>query len=413
MSRILFVGDLQIGSGQHYGTAERTRLADQAEAWRWIVEQAVDRWEVDQIVLLGDVFDKRHPTPDELLAFARPLRPLRGETTIDVLAIAGNHDVSAETAATALEVFKELVDVHRTPGVWGTIATLPWTPPHRLAAAQGREQINERVALHLVECARELRGSPPLKDTAALSVAPGAVWPASHHDDIRAFGPAPPSVLALHWSISGGVTASGVETINLAEPVLPLEALVELGYRFIVAGHIHKTQVLAGTADGPTTVIVAGSPIVSDFGEAGGDHGVWVIDTETRLPEFYDVPDRPFVTYDVDFTDGGDFSMLMEQYEPDVAQLRNAVVRVRYTTTLDHPQLNHAAIEHAMYDAGAHKVFSIEPTILRERRARVETMEEAGDPLEALDAWMDAQALADMEQRFGIRAYTAESLERA
>lgn len=273
MTRILFVGDLQLGAGTAYGTPECSRLGDQLDAWDWIAQQAVDEWDISQVVLLGDVFDKRNPSPDELIVFQGPLRRLY-RAGIDVLAIAGNHDVSAETAATPLDVFSDLLDVHRARGVWGGIATLPWTPPHRLAAAHGREQINERVAAHLIECARELRGTVD------------GTNPILGH----------PEILVLHWSISSGVTASGVETISLAEPVLPLEDLLGLGYRWIIAGHIHKTQVLS---EDPL-VLVAGSPMVNDFGEAGGKHGVWVLDTETGERDFHEVPDRRFVTLDID-----------------------------------------------------------------------------------------------------------------
>jgi len=379
VSRILFVGDLQLGAGQQYGTPERSRLADQAEAWDWIVDSS-DDWFVDKVVLLGDVFDKRHPNPDELIAFQKPLRKLR-EAGIDTLAITGNHDITTESAATPLDVFADLLDVHRTPGVWGNIATLPWTPPHRLAAAHGRDQLNERVAAHLVECARELR--------------PGAG---------KKFFP-DPQVLVLHWSISGGVTASGVETIDLAEPVLPLEDLLSLGYDWIVAGHIHQQQILSGFAERPT-VLVAGSPMVNDFGEAEGQHGVWIIDTGDSDYEFQPVPDRRFVTLESDIPEA---AWLVKP--PDI---EGAVVRVRYTATPEQAaKIDHAAIERALYDAGAHKVYSIEPTILRERRARVEHMDESLDPLEALDAWMDAKE-GDGPNRLGyrddLRGYTAARL---
>jgi DNA repair exonuclease SbcCD nuclease subunit len=377
MSRILFVGDLQIGAGAHFGTPERSRLADQAEAWSWIVDQAYDKWDCDRIVLLGDVFHRRLPSPDELIAFHTPLTRAH-EAGIEVLAIAGNHDISAETAASALEIFSDQLTFHRTPAVWGKIATLPWTPPHRLAAAHGRDRINERVAVHLVECARDL-----------------------HVGSL--YGRAP-MLLALHWSISGGVTSSGVETISLAEPILPLDDLLGLGYRWIVAGHIHKPQIPAGAGDNAsTTVIVAGSPIIADFGEADHEHYVWIIDTDADTYEWKVVPQRRFLTV----TD------LNEWTRDDLDDLEDAVVRVRYTAAPEEAAaLDHAEVERALYDAGAHKVYEIVNEWRGERRARAEHVDETLDPLEAVDAWTVAQGDAvSTESAVALAAYTAKKLD--
>lgn len=92
--------------------------------------------------------------------------------------------------------------------------------------------------------------------------------------------------------------------------------------------------------------------------------------------------------------------------------LSGAVIRVRYHATPEQAaQIDHAAIERALYDAGAHKVFAIEPTIIRERRARAESLDESLDPLEALDAWMLAQGeTLSTETCAALAEYTATKL---
>lgn len=364
MTRHLVVGDLQFGAGEHFATPQRTRLEDQRAMWTSILDVA-DEHRITNLLLLGDVFQRRHPSPNEYLAFQEPLSDFVNGSNVSVVVISGNHDVTNDTARSSLEVLAD-VSAYRTPAVHGGVAVLPWTAPHRLAASSGREQINERVAAHLVECAREMREMK---------------WKGFDRDLS-----AKPDVLALHWAISGSLLASGVETIDLPEPVLPLQELKRLGYKAIVGGHIHRWQVL-NAAD--PLVLVAGSPWVCDWGETGFEHGVWILDVddEGARAEFVQVLDRPFVTLNLhprQLRGGFDLS-------PDAADFAGAIVRVRYSATEDEARnADHQAIMDRCREAGAYLVTGIEATILREQRARAEVTEQHG-PLEALDMWTDAQ----------------------
>jgi hypothetical protein len=80
---------------------------------------------------------------------------------------------------------------------------------------------------------------------------------------------------------------------------------------------------------------------------------------------------------------------------PIVEQFVDAVVRVRYTATEEQARrIDHAEITRALYDAGAHKVYAIQPTIERENRARVDGVDEDIAPLAAVDAWCDANEIS-------------------
>jgi len=385
MSRLLCTGDWHVGSGLDYGRTPADRLADQEAVIEKIVDLAIEH-DVDALLLAGDFWHRRRPTPSELMAVARPLRRLAAESTIDVLAIPGNHCVEAAGMPTGIDLLEHIIDIHHEPGIWNapggtSVATLPWTPVSRLIASRGggdRDENHQLAAQLLIETARDLRG--------------------------QIDGPA---VLMLHWSVSGAATPTGVMTDDFRETVIPLADLEALGFDAVVCGHIHKPQVLGGElVAGMTgrTLFYVGSPAPVDFGESQSEHGVWLLDTAHWTAEFLPIESRPFVTWDLDLTDG-DAALYDTATVANLADdFADAVVRVRYTATEDQARrINHGDITKALYDAGAHKVYAIQPTIERENRARV-AVDEDVTPLAAVEAWAHAnelsgeqhQALADL-----------------
>lgn len=371
MTRLLCTGDWHVGSGLDYGRTPADRLADQEAVIEKIVDLAIEH-DVDALLLAGDFWHRRRPTPSELMAVARPLRRLAIESTIDVLAIPGNHCVEAAGTPTGIDLLEDVVDIHHEPGIWHTrgcaVATLPWTPVSRLIASRGggdRDENHQLAAQLLIETARDLRA--------------------------QIDGPA---VLMLHWSVSGASTPTGVMTDDFRETVIPAHELNELGFDAIVCGHIHKAQELA------PGFFYTGSPAPVDFGEANVEHGVWLLDIDESIrphrvhADFLPIESRPFKTLDVDYGDGDDFSMLTEGYVPFIETLADAVVRVRYTATEEQARrIDHAKITSALYSAGVHRVYAIQPTILRENRARVEVDEDV-TPLAAVDAWVCANDIS-------------------
>jgi exonuclease SbcD len=388
--KLLCTGDLHLGAGSDYGRAPGERLDEQAEVWQQI-RRLAQQHDVQAILFAGDAFERRRPTPDELIAFHRELGYL------DVVAIAGNHDVANADLASGIEVFEggNFFSVYRQPGIhtdFGVeIACLPWTPVARLVAANGggdRDELHARAAELLLDTARDLRSQ----------CASGR-----------------PSILLLHWSVSGASLPTGLPTDTLREPVLPLLELEELGFDAIVMGHIHKAQVLRDRETGPCPIFYVGSPMPLNFGEASVDHGVWILDTDQRDVEFVPIESRPFVTLDLDglslSTSGVNGVYLCFDAEAD--GIEGAIVKVRYEATADEARrIDHAQIRQALLDAGAHRVYSIEPTIERPQRARVEGLDEGLSPVAALMAYVDANEI-DQAQALPIFERTGRYLEAA
>lgn len=256
---MLITGDWHCGSGLDYGREPGDRLADQETVYQQIVDLAVEH-DVDAVLLAGDLWHRRRPTPAEMMAVARPLRRLHAELDCDILGIAGNHCVETAALPIALDLLEDIVDLHREPGVWHgqngvTVATLPWTPVARLIATRDggdRDDNHSLAAQLLIETARDLRA--------------------------QVDGPA---ILLLHWSISGASTPTGVYTDDFREVVIPCADLERLGYDAVVAAHIHRQQILCHDP----LVAYVGSPAPVDFSEADTDHGCLLLDINEAAVE--------------------------------------------------------------------------------------------------------------------------------
>lgn len=386
--RLLCTGDLHLGAGSDYGREPGERLREQRLVWQTICLEAV-KSEVDAVLFAGDAWERRRPTVPELLAFKEGVDILF-DNDIQVVVIPGNHDLEAFDRPAAYELFPDsdslfvymtgptTVRTFSTRGKEATVAGLPWTPVANLVARNGggdRDELHARAAELLLDTARDLRAQCPDEG---------------------------PKILLLHWSVSGASLPTGLPTDTLREPVIPLDELERLGFDAIVCGHIHSGGVF-GWADFQALrcpVFYVGSPMPLNFGEASIDHGVWILDTERWRPEFVPIESRPFVTID---------SLVFEPLEPITINcpVDGAIVKVRYKATADQARrIDHAAIRQALLDAGAHKVFSIEPSIEREQRARVEGLDEDLTPSDALHAYAFANDIDDdteraMQQRTG------------
>lgn len=394
--RILAVSDTQLGAGKQLAD---DRLADQEQVLNAIADLAHER-DVDVVLHCGDVFEHRHPGEAERMVFKRwaakvtehhpkphlPRSRMVGEMLIveggpRLIVLAGNHDLSNTALASAVDLYDrcEFIRSPRVLDLGGcSLACLPWAPIHSLVA--GRES-TERV------------GANAQAAEALTAILRGL---ADQRDG-------KPMLLAAHWSIEGSCLPSGIPVADLAEPVVPLSALDQFAYT--IAGHIHNGGRFAPGA------MYCGSPYPCSYGESG-PHGCWLFAIDPLEPgadaEFIPISSRRLVTIDCDLTQHDP-----SQYEPGAEtdlifdgdwDLTDATVRVRYTASEEqHRRVNVPVLKHAILRAGAHKLYSVEPTILRADRERVKGLDETAEPAAALDAWCEASGV-DAGKREGLQA---------
>lgn len=377
--KLLATGDLHLGCGSRLGP---DRLEQQEENWQTILGIAQAR-EVDAVLLAGDVFHKRQPSTEEQLAFERPLVEYGGP----VIAIPGNHDSATASGSHALDVFDEggMLILHERPGIThlGDVAVvcLPWVSVARLVAAENggdRDAIYRDAADFLLRAAADLRA-----DTIG------------------------PSVLMLHYSVSGTALPNGLPVDSLREVVLPVEGLDELGFDAIIGGHIHKPQPFGANG------LYVGSPMPLSFGEPG-EHGCWILDVEQGGAEFIPLDSRPFLTFDYDVTDLDNHGVLEEILHGEFLtadEVSGAYVKLRFTLTEEHARrIDNTALRQVLLNAGAWNAW-VEPTIVRDARVRVEGLDDTLTDQEAFAMWVDANV--DEDRRRDMLDAGARYLEGA
>lgn len=395
--KILFLSDTQLGAGS---ALTQDRLRDQERILMQAADLA-DQHGCQTVVHCGDVYEHRHPSEEARMVFKRFTRRLAQR----LIVIAGNHDLTSADTPSSVDVHDGFEFVRRDEVVDlgdASLACLPWTPSARVVAAReigDRQAVNQQMSEYLLGAASDLYSRCP---------------------------PGKPAILGLHWWIEEATTASGLHSSVIDEPMLPLSDLAAIGFDAVIAGHVHKSQVLHISPP----VLYVGAPSVSNYGEADIEHGVWILDTDApdRM-KFVPLQDWRFVTVDVDLTeevsepetyspgprrppeDVGDAEAALRSgssgsltsLDPTdlivaaitgLFPLYNTVLRVRYTATEEqHRRVDPAAIRKLALDAGAHKVYAIEPTIVRQQRVRVEGFDRSLDAHGALDAWCDANGV--------------------
>lgn len=354
--KLLCTGDFQLGAGTAYGRAPGDRLNDQREALLRIAEVAHER-EVQAVVFLGDLGERRNPSVLELLAFDTFVDELQpdGPGGLELLMQAGNHDATGADVDSAVTLWSSRpgVRVWERPGTYyadrAVLAFLPWAHPGHLRARTGGKVQAHEHAEALVEIAAGLRHAER---------APAEV----------------PHVLFLHWALSGCQLPTGLPTSALTEPVLPLDDLLAQEWSAVVGGHVHLSQ---APAQG---VYVVGSPYTCDFGEAHAEHRALVLDTERPYDgEWVPLTDRPFVT-------------LTRPLDPVTADVRDAVVRVRWQGTEEEARsLDIERLKQGLYERGAHKVYAVEVDVERQARARAEGLTAEVEDAHALELYIRTQ----------------------
>lgn len=397
MPKLVAFGDIHLGQGTDLGRKPGDRLQDQADVLMRIADLAIEE-NVDGILCAGDVFEGPGIPPEHLDIFAKFIDRLQGRIPLLVVLGNGRHDAALRDV-NGLQIFNRFnnvtiaakPDLYRFAGcaVW----TLPWVHPGRLVAARNggdRDQVNEDVADLLLDIAA--RG---LVDCARLGG---------------------PTILLGHWSVSGTSLPSGLPVDQLREPVIPADALEDLGFDHIVMGHIHRAQGFAGHG------FYVGSPMPLNFGEDPDPfaHGVSIIHTdETEDIDFYAAEFRPiesprFVTIDLESEEAVvDWGLRdsIARAGVDSELLDDAIVRVRMK--VDRDQLQRADLQGIRETLGqVARSVKIVTEVVREQRGRVQGLDEGVDELAALDLYIDANHV-DGELADRMRARTSDYLGAA
>ncbi|HEU4356059.1 MAG TPA: exonuclease SbcCD subunit D [Actinomycetota bacterium] len=345
-------------SDWHVGRAirGRSRTEEFAAALEEVVGVALDEG-VDAVLLAGDVYEHRAPSPEaDAMVFDAFLRLRDGG--IRVVAIPGNHDSALRMEALGKllrPIGVEVAPRIRPPGEGGIV---------EIPSRDGTE-VAEVACIPFVPERR-------FGDAAALFGA-GETWYQSYAQGMgellgamtEGFTPGRVQVVLGHLFTDGAlVTPGGGErelTIGIAYAVPPSRLPGTVSY--VALGHVHLPQAVKGS---PAPARYAGSLLQLDFGEAGQRKSVSVVDA---------APGRPAKVREVPLTAGRPLADVRGTLDEVIArgrELGDAYLRAFVGTEGPKPGIADRVREELPNALDVHLVYE-----------RVES-EPTGDPLSSL-----------------------------
>ncbi len=290
MTTIAFTADLHVdeyGSRVDPQTGLSARLLDYLQTTTHVALEA-RKAAAQALVVAGDLTERRHPAPWLVARIQEALT--QGPDRLIVSR--GNHD-GAKGARWIGDVLArqegiEAVDRPRViPVADGAIAAMGYLDRHAARALPGFEVVGDAELFRM------------LADQ-FLTIARG-LYAEAHRDGAKWV------VLVCHQTLAGAAMSDAQRAfLGDLQLVVDARALADVGFEAVVAGHLHRHQVVVpGTHDGIVSgpmisgpVLYAGSIERVDFGEEGEPKGWILADVGPgRFDwEFVETPARRFVT---------------------------------------------------------------------------------------------------------------------
>lgn len=271
--RVLHTSDWHIG--------KRIGRFDRSDEYRQVLDevaQIADREQVDLVLHSGDVFDRPFPPVDALSLGLEGLLRLTDGARRPVVVIAGNHD--SPGLFEALAPFVAIRNVHlvgqikapdaggvldiETPGGPAVVSCFPFL-------REGRAfNVWEPAEEHYKKYADRLRRIAEAYSTYATARA----------------GPDAVTFLLSHFLVGGAKVHGhgaprGERELHMGEAYAATPAAIPPGPQYVALGHIHAPQRVPGAK---VPAEYAGSLLELDFGEAGEEKRVVIVDVEPGLP---------------------------------------------------------------------------------------------------------------------------------
>jgi len=339
LTRIAFTADWHVdeyGSRVDPASGLNARLQDYLTTAAFVVDQAGSAGAA-ALVIAGDFTERRHPSP---WLVARIVEVLDRSPEL-VLALKGNHD-SAKAGRSIVDVLggrfgvigvssPRIVEVGDV-----SIACMPFLDRHWLRAQPGFESVPDAEVFRVL-------------GEQFIGIAAG-LYAQAQRDH-----PGGACVLVCHQTLAGA-QMSETQRAFLGDLglVVDARALAAIGFEAVVAGHLHRHQVVI---PGDRPVLYAGSIERVDFGEESEPKGFIVADVGPGRFEwqFIETPARQFVTM-------RDIGEVLSTERED-AHIKDAIVRV---LDLD-PAADVGVIRANLEAAGAFEITeirrrSVEPT---------------------------------------------------
>jgi exonuclease SbcD len=401
--KLIHAADIHIGM-ENYGrinpaTGLSTRLEDFCATLDEAVNRAISE-PVDVVVLAGDIYKTRDPTPTHQREFARRIRRLI-EAEIPVVIVPGNHDVPMSASrATSVDIFRTLdlpgVIVMRAIGT-RTIDTksgplqviaLPWVTR---SAVLSRDEFKNKTIEELNQAMVDLARATLAAEAAALD-------------------PARPAIVVGHAHVLGArIGAERLLTMG-TDPMFEAADFELPNVSYVALGHIHKHQVLSYATP---KIVYAGSINRVDFSEEDEEKGFVLAEVEAGGGadfQFVPVQARRFLTIEARAEGEDPTAEVLKAIFKVGDRVRGAVVRLRIKTTravagrLNEDELR-GQLREAFY------LLPIQKELLDQVRERATSRDFQGKtPLELLAIYLEGKEVPT-DLRESLSKYASELMD--
>lgn len=402
--KIVHTADLHIGLEAHGPINPHTglphRLGDFLTALDQVVDTAIEQ-RADLVVMAGDIYKGRDPTPTHQREFARRVLRL-SQAGIPLFLLAGNHDLpNAVSRATSIDIFSDLaiegVSVGRKNELWRIataagpvlVAAHPWLTRSQLLSvdeyrAMSSTEMERTMAQFIVNSIEEL----------ARQVDEARTEPELEHA---------PAILVAHLHAREARDGAERSLTVGTDPLVPIERVALPAFDYVALGHIHAHQALYAFPP----AVYPGSIERVNFGEET-ESKVFVVAEVAHGHCTWDKVEfshtRKFVTIDVKAPTDDPTAQTLRQIERHRDDLPDAVVRVRVQMSLQNQALfDEPRVRGALADA--FWVWEIYRDVERPARQRFAGVSvEELTPTELLDAYFDARQVS-ADERARLRVY--------
>ena len=303
--KILAIGDLHIGGSMNLGTVDKdtqvnTRLLDFSATLNWILDKGIEAG-VKVLVLPGDCFETKIPTPSQLNIFSRFIQRAI-EANIEVLITVGNHDQQRVINTTTIDVFNTLslkgvkvftdISSYTMADEFDEPVSFVFLPyrDRKMVGAETNEEAVKNISAKVGSVVAGLKGK---------------------------------KIAIGHFMVGAPVNGVGDgETFSISEVILPLEMFD--GFDAVLMGHIHSHEILK-----PESPFIAylGSMEKITFGDSTKDKVSMILDTnDLTHPEIIKSPVRQLHSLFFDYS--GD-----ELYKQGITDKIVADVEAYHSTT--------------------------------------------------------------------------------
>jgi len=372
--KVVIIGDIHLGAGYSFGkpdseTGINSRLLDYEKTLSNIIDYTINK-KFELCVMLGDVFETRHPTPQQIVVFYKQLKRL-SDAGITTYVISGNHDyIKTRKITSSLDPIKEIHIPHVS--VFTDINLVQFQDsnneslnvllmPYRNRQSYDKQSNEEAVQ----EMTREIQA-------AKSKAIPGS-----------------PIIVCGHMMMEGTIPSDAGE-YGINELILPFEIFE--GIDVVINGHIHRPSILKEEP----LFIYSGSMECKDFSEKDHQKCFLIYDshkpTQTAIT-FKGIATRKFIDFELDFSSNFPEDPMSEI----MSRLNNTLVTdavVRLSVKVPETKvsaIDTAAIRHKFYELNVNCISDITVSPVISKQFRNQKVNEAPDDISAFKHYISSQ----------------------